>query len=224
MQPIWLGPSIMTADLLRLGEQVAEAEAAGVDFIHLDVMDGRFVPNISFGLPVAEALRSATRLPLDVHLMIVEPEKYATRFVAAGAASVTVHAEACGHLDGTLRTIAEAGAMPGVTINPGTPLSAIEEVIPVVGQVLVMSVNPGFGGQTFIPSTLDKIRRLRGLLDEQNPTCRLQVDGGIKAGNVGRVVEAGADTIVVGSAIYAPDTRVDDSVRALRDAIATTAK
>jgi ribulose-phosphate 3-epimerase len=214
-----LGPSILTADLLRLGDQIAAAEAAGVDFIHLDVMDGRFVPNISFGLPIAEAIRGATKLPVDVHLMIVEPERYAVRFAEAGADFVTVHVEACRHLHGTLQSIAAAGATPGVTLNPATPLSALEEVLPIVGQVLVMSVNPGFGGQTFIPSTLNKIARLRAMLDERNPTCRLEVDGGIKAGNIRRIVDAGADTIVAGSAIFGPDASVDDAVAALRAAL-----
>jgi ribulose-phosphate 3-epimerase len=214
-----LGPSILTADLLHLGDQIAAAEAAGVDFIHLDVMDGRFVPNISFGLPIAEAVRDATKLPVDVHLMIVEPERYAVRFVEAGADFVTVHVEACRHLHGTLQSIAAAGATAGITLNPATPLSTLEEVLPIVGQVLVMSVNPGFGGQTFIPSTLNKIVRLRAMLDERNPTCRLEVDGGIKAGNIRRIVDAGADTIVVGSAIFGPDASVDDAVAALRAAL-----
>jgi ribulose-phosphate 3-epimerase len=220
-QPILIGPSIMTADFLRLGEQVAAAEQAGVDFIHLDVMDGRFVPNISFGFPVVEAMRSATKLPVDVHLMIVEPERYVEQFVAAGADVVTVHVETCGHLHGTLSRIAAAGAIPGVTLNPATSLTAIEEVIPIVGQVLVMSVNPGFGGQTFIPSALDRIRRLRGLIDERNPGCRLEIDGGVKASNIRRVVDAGADMVVVGSAIFAPDLDVIDAVRSLREAVAS---
>jgi ribulose-phosphate 3-epimerase len=182
-------------------------------------MDGRFVPNISFGLPVLESLRTATKLPIDVHLMIVEPERYATRFVEAGADFVTVHVEACRHLHGTLQAIAAAGATPSVTLNPATPLVSLEEVLPIVGQVLVMSVNPGYGGQTFIPSTLNKIARLRAMIDDRNPTCRLEVDGGVKAGNIGRVVEAGADTIVAGSAIFGPDASVADSVAALRAAI-----
>jgi ribulose-phosphate 3-epimerase len=216
---IRLGPSILTADLLRLGEQITEAEAAGVDFIHLDVMDGRFVPNITFGLPIMEALRSATKLPIDVHLMIVEPELYATRFAEAGADFVTVHVEACRHLHGTLQAIAAAGSTPSVTLNPATQLAAIEEVLPIVGQVLLMSVNPGFGGQTFIPSTLGKIARLRTMIDERNPTCRLEVDGGVKPGNIGRIVRAGADTIVAGSAIFSPDLSVADAVRRLRSAV-----
>jgi ribulose-phosphate 3-epimerase len=216
---IYLGPSILTADLLRLGDQIAQAEAGGVDFIHFDVMDGRFVPNISFGLPVLEALRRSTTLPIDVHLMIVEPEQYAVRFAEAGADFVTVHVEAARHLHGTLQSISAAGATPGVTLNPATPLVSIEEVIPIVGQVLVMSVNPGFGGQTFIPSTLSKISRLRAKLDKVNSTCRLEVDGGIKPGNIRRVVEAGADTIVAGSAIFGPDASVADAITALRSAI-----
>jgi ribulose-phosphate 3-epimerase len=223
MQSIWIGPSIMTADLLRLGEEIAAAEAAGVDYIHLDVMDGRFVPNISFGLPIAEAVRNSTKLPVDVHLMIIEPEKYVERFVEAGADVVTIHVETCVHLHRTLRAIAEAGATPGVTLNPGTPLSTLEEVIPLVGEVLVMSVNPGFGGQLFIPTAIDKVRRLRVMLDERNPTCRLQVDGGIKASNIRRLIDAGADTFVVGSAIFARDRPVANAVAELRSAIGSAA-
>ena len=213
-----IGPSILAADFLRLGEQIAAAEAAGADFVHVDVMDGRFVPNISIGLPVVEAVRRGTRLPVDVHLMIVEPERYAERFVAAGADLVTIHVEACAHLHGALRAIAEAGATPSVTLNPATPLSVLEEAIPFVGQVLVMTVNPGFGGQTFIPAMLGKILRLRALLDERNPTCLLEVDGGLKASNVRRVVEAGADSLVIGSAVFASDGTVREAMTALRRA------
>jgi ribulose-phosphate 3-epimerase len=215
-----LGSSILTADFLRLGDEIAAAEDAGVDFIHLDVMDGRFVPNITLGLPVVEAIRSATRLPIDVHLMIVEPERYAERFVEAGADLVTVHVEACIHLHGTLQAIAAAGATPSVTLNPGTPLTTLEEVIPMVGQILVMSVNPGFGGQSFIPTSIGKIARLRAMLDDRNPFCQLEVDGGVKVGNVRRIVEAGADTIVAGSAIFTPELSVADAVAGLRSALA----
>jgi ribulose-phosphate 3-epimerase len=216
---IYLGPSILTADLLQLGDQIAAAEAAGVDFIHLDVMDGRFVPNISFGLPIMDAVRKATRLPVDVHLMIVEPELYAGRFADAGADVVTVHVEASWHLHRTLQSISAAGATPSVALNPATPLAILEEILPIVGQVLLMSVNPGFGGQTFIPSSLNKISHLRALLAERNPTCRLEVDGGVRPGNIRRVVDAGADTIVAGSAIFGPDAAVADAVAGLRSAI-----
>jgi len=208
----------MTADWLRLGEQISAAESAGIDFIHLDVMDGRFVPNISFGFAIIEAVRSITSLTLDVHLMIIEPERYVDRFVEAGADVVTVHVETSKHLHSTLQAIAAAGAQPGVTLNPATPLVALEEAIPLVGQVLVMSVNPGFGGQTFIPGSLDRIRRLREVIDERNSQCRLEVDGGVKASNIGRIAAAGADSYVVGSAIFAPDVDVSSAIEELRSA------
>ena len=215
---ILLAPSILSADFAQLGEQVRELEAAGADVIHVDVMDGRFVPNISIGFPVLEAIRALTALPLDVHLMIAEPERYAERFVEAGADVVTIHVEACVHLHRTIQAIAALGATPGVTLNPGTPLRAIEELIPIVGQVLIMSVNPGFGGQSFIPSALDRIRRTRAWIDERNPGCHMEVDGGVKASNIRRVVEAGADVIVAGSAIFGPDTTIAESIAQLRSA------
>ena len=218
LRAVRIGPSIMTADWLRLGEQISAAESAGIDFIHLDVMDGRFVPNISFGFAIIEAVRSITSLTLDVHLMIIEPERYVDRFVKAGADVVTVHVETSKHLHSTLQAIAAAGAQPGVTLNPATPLVALEEAIPLVGQVLVMSVNPGFGGQTFIPGSLDRIRRLREVIDERNSQCRLEVDGGVKASNIGRIAAAGADSYVVGSAIFAPDVDVSSAIEELRSA------
>lgn len=214
-----IGPSILTADLRDLGAEIARAEAAGVDFIHLDVMDGRFVPNISFGPLVVEAVRQATNLPVDVHLMIEEPERYVEDFVRAGADRITVHVEASLHLHRTLTKIEELGAMPGVSLVPSTPLSAITEVLPICGQLLVMLVNPGFGGQAMIPEMLNKTERARGLIDAMNPDCLLEVDGGVKAENIGAVLNAGADMIVVGSAIYNERQSVADAVTLLRQAI-----
>jgi ribulose-phosphate 3-epimerase len=216
---VLIGPSILSADFRRLGEQIAEVEAAGADFIHFDVMDGVFVPNISIGFPIVEAVEAATNLPIDVHLMIIEPGRWVERFAAAGADTITVHAEADPNLYRTLRAIEEAGAAPSVTINPGTPVVMLEPVLPIVRQVLIMSVNPGFGGQTFIPVALGRIRQVREMLDAVNPTCRLEVDGGIKASNAAAVVAAGADTLVVGSAVYAPDIEIAFTMRALRDEI-----
>ncbi len=214
-----IGPSILTANLLDLGEEIRRAEAAGVDFIHLDIMDGRFVPNISFGPIIVSAVRQATTLPVDVHLMIEEPERYVEDFVRAGADRLTVHVEASLHLHRTLSRIEELGAMPGVSLVPSTPLSAITEVLPMCGQLLVMLVNPGFGGQTMISEMLNKTERARGLIDAVNPDCLLEVDGGVKAENLGTVLAAGAETIVVGSAIYNERQSVADSVAQLRQAI-----
>lgn len=216
---IRIGPSILAADFRRLGEQIAEVEAAGADYLHVDVMDGRFVPNISIGIPVLEAVRAATSLPIDVHMMVVEPERWVEPFVRAGADVLTVHVEASTHLDRTLHAIAEAGAEPSVTLNPGTPLVTLEEILPLVRQVLVMSVNPGYGGQALIPSSLRKIQRLRAMLHDQNPSCRIQVDGGVNASNLASVVAAGADTIVAGTAIYSRDRSVAESMALLRGAL-----
>jgi ribulose-phosphate 3-epimerase len=221
--PVWIGPSILSSDLLRLGEQIEVAERAGVDFIHFDVMDGRFVPNITFGMPVLRAVRTATRLPVDVHLMIVEPEKYVREFVEAGADTVTIQVEAAVHAHRILADIHEMGATPGIALNPGTPLTAVAELIPFIGNLLIMTVDPGFGGQTFIPSMLDKIRRARALLDERNQRCRLEIDGGIRASNIARVVEAGGDTFVAGSSIFDGTDRVAANVEALRQAVSVPA-
>lgn len=216
---ITIGPSILTADLLRLGEEIARTEEAGVDFIHLDVMDGRFVPNISFGPLICGAVRRATSLPLDVHLMIEEPERYIEEFAAAGADRITVHAEASRHLHRTLSQISELGVEAGVSIVPSTPLSAISEVLPICAQLLVMLVNPGFGGQAMLPEMLNKVERARGLIDATNADCVLEVDGGVKAENVAAVVAAGAEAIVVGSAIYNDLEPVDAAVEKLRSVI-----
>ena len=221
-RPVRIGPSILAADFLHLGQQLTDAEAAGADFIHVDVMDGRFVPNISIGLPILEATRRGTSLPIDVHLMMVDPARWIPEFAAAGADVITVHVEADTHLFLTLRLIEEHGATPSVTLNPATPLVMLDEVLPMVRQVLVMGVNPGFGGQNFIPSALDRIARVREMIDRRNPTCALQVDGGIKASNVHRVVQAGADTVVAGSAIFNDTQTVAEAMTELRAASAVS--
>jgi ribulose-phosphate 3-epimerase len=186
-------------------------------------MDGRFVPNITFGLPVLSAVRRATRLPVDVHLMIVEPDKYVREFIEAGADTVTIQVEAAVHAHRALADIHEMGATPGIALNPGTPLTAVTELIPFIGSLLIMTVDPGFGGQTFIPSMLDKIRRARAMLDERNPHCRLEIDGGIKASNIGRVVAAGGDTLVAGSSIFDGTNQVAANVEALRQGVSVPA-
>ncbi len=198
-----IAPSILSADFGRLAEEVKAIEAAGADYVHVDVMDGRFVPNITIGPLVVAAVKRATKLPLDVHLMIVEPEKYIDDFARAGAATITVHQETCPHLHRTLQHIRAAGARPSVVLNPSTPLSAIEEVLSEVEQVLLMSVNPGFGGQAFIPATVDKVRRLRAMLDARGlQNVDIEVDGGINPDTARRVVEAGANVLVAGNAIF----------------------
>ncbi len=211
-----VAPSILSADFGRLADEVKAVEAAGADLIHIDVMDGRFVPNLTIGPLVVEAVRRATKLPLDVHLMIVEPEKYLADFAHAGASILTVHQEACPHLHRTLQQIRQAGVKPSVVLNPATPLAAIEEVLGDVDQVLLMSVNPGFGGQSFIPATVDKIRRLRALLDARGlQRVDVEVDGGVNAETAKQVLAAGANVLVAGNAVFKqPDYRV--AIAALR--------
>jgi ribulose-phosphate 3-epimerase len=216
-----IAPSILTADLGRLAEEIRLAEAAGVDRIHLDVMDGRFVPNISFGPLIVEAVRKVTSLPIDLHLMIIEPDRFVPAFVAAGANHITVHQEVCPHLHRQLDQIKELGATAGVALNPATPLVAIEDVLQDLDLLLVMSVNPGFGGQSFISHTFAKIRRARLLFDGLGSTADLEVDGGIHVGNIREVVSAGASVCVTGSAVYSRTRPVADAVRALRAAIAS---
>ena len=216
---IKLAPSILAADQSRLGEQVAEATRAGADYIHVDVMDGRFVPNITIGAPVVESIRPWTNLPLDVHLMIVEPERHIGRFAQAGSDIITVHAEVCPHLHRVIESITELGVGAGVSINPATPLSMIDEVLPIVDLVLIMSVNPGFGGQAFIPQTLEKIARLRERLDEMGLEAELEVDGGINAQIAPKVVEVGGRVIVAGSAIFNRSESVEAAINRLRKAI-----
>jgi len=199
---VLVAPSILSADFGRLAEEVRAVEAAGADLIHVDVMDGRFVPNITLGPVVVKAVRRATALPLDVHLMIVEPEKYIESFAEAGASGLTVHAEACPHLHRVLQQIRHAGVRPAVVLNPASPLVLIEEVLDQVDRVLLMSVNPGFGGQQFIPSTVDKVRRLRQMLDARGLKVEIEVDGGINAETARAVVDAGANVLVAGNAVF----------------------
>jgi ribulose-phosphate 3-epimerase len=195
-------PSILSADFARLGDQIAVLEAAGCRTFHVDVMDGHFVPNITIGPPVVESLRKATKATLDVHLMITDPDKYAPIFIQAGADHVLVHQEACPHLDRTLHMIQDEGAKAGVVINPSTPVETLEDVLEVADLVLVMSVNPGFGGQRFIPNALNKVRRLARLRKERGLHFVIEIDGGITRDNVADVVNAGVEWVVAGSSIF----------------------
>jgi ribulose-phosphate 3-epimerase len=214
-----LAPSILTADFTRLGEQIREVEAAGVDWIHLDIMDGHFVPNLSFGPLLVRAVRQATKLPLDVHLMIEQPERYLADFAQAGADRLTVHVETCPHLHRTIEQIKEVGCKAGVTLNPATPLATLEEILPEVDLVLVMSVNPGFGGQKYIPGSTAKIARLRRMLDAVGPEAELEVDGGVNASTIAEVVGAGATVLVIGSAIFNSQAPIAENVRRLRERV-----
>jgi len=202
VNPFLIAPSILSADFGRLGEEVRAVEAAGADWIHVDVMDGRFVPNITLGPPVVRAIRAATRLPVDVHLMIVEPERYVDEFRKAGADRLSVHVEASPHLHRTLQHIRAIGAGAGVVLNPHTPEESIRYVLEDADLVLVMSVNPGFGGQSFIPSALPKLRALREMIDRTGRDIALEVDGGVSPATSGDVVRAGARVLVAGSAVF----------------------
>lgn len=212
-----IAPSILAADFARLGEQIQAVERGGAGVLHVDVMDGHFVPNITVGLPVVKSLARSTKIPIDAHLMIAEPGTYAEQFVKAGARMVSVHVEADANLHRTLMSIKAAGAQAGVVVNPGTPVASIEEALNYVDYVLLMSVNPGFGGQQFIPNSLDKVRRLRRMIDDRGLSVRIEIDGGIDLGNIGEVVAAGAEIIVAGSAIFGA-TDPQQAVRAMREA------
>ncbi len=200
-----LSPSILSADYTILGEQIRTMDEAGAQYVHIDVMDGQFVPSISIGLPVIKTIRKCTERIFDVHLMIEEPIRYIDEFAAAGADIITVHAESCRHLDRTIDAIKEKGIIAGVALNPATPLSAIEYVLPKVDMVLVMTVNPGFGGQKLIPYTIDKVRDLRELARKTGNKIDIEVDGGINLNNVQEVMDAGANIIVAGSAVFNGD-------------------
>jgi ribulose-phosphate 3-epimerase len=215
--PIRIAPSILSADFGRLADEVRAVEAAGADWIHVDVMDGRFVPNITIGPLVVEAVRKVTRLPIDAHLMIVEPERYVEAFARAGADLISVHAEVSPHLHRTIQAIRAAGARPSVALNPSTPLDCLEYVIGDVEMVLLMTVNPGFGGQSYIPAVTEKVRRLRRMADERGQELEIEVDGGVRASAVGAVAQAGANVFVAGTAVFgAKDYRA--AVHDLRDA------
>ncbi|MBP1728411.1 MAG: rpe [Deltaproteobacteria bacterium] len=201
-----IAPSILSADFCRLGDEVRAVEAAGADYIHVDVMDGHFVPNITIGPPVVAALRKVTALPLDVHLMIAAPDRYIADFAAAGADIIVVHAEASTHLHRSIQLIKSLGKRAGVSLNPATPLNCLEYVLADLDLVLLMTVNPGFGGQSFIEECIPKIRSLRAMLDKRGLEAELEVDGGVKVDNIARIAHAGADVFVAGSAVFgSPD-------------------
>jgi ribulose-phosphate 3-epimerase len=212
-----LAPSILSADFVRLGEQIDEVARAGADYIHIDVMDGHFVPNITIGVPVVASIRRVTSLPLDVHLMIEHPERYISDFANAGANIITVHVEASPHLHGTIQAIRELGVKAGVSLNPPTPLSTIEEFIARVDLVLIMSVNPGFGGQSFIPETLPKIANVRKFLEDRELGAELEVDGGITADNAPDIVGAGADVLVAGNSVFRAQEGIGEAMKKLRE-------
>ena len=210
-----LAPSILAADFSRLGEQIKAVERAGADYLHIDVMDGMFVPSISFGLPVIETIRKTSGLIFDVHLMIEEPGRYVKQFAAAGADILNVHVEACTHLQRTISEIKELGLKAGVTLNPGTPLTTLEYVLNDVDLVLIMSVNPGFGGQKFIPFTLQKLNDLREMRLRKNATAEIEVDGGGTLSNAKEIMEAGAEVLVSGSSVFGGD--IEANVKAFRE-------
>ena len=214
-----IAPSILSCDFSRLADEIQTVESGGADWIHVDVMDGHFVPNITIGPIITAGARKATDLPLDVHLMIEQPDRYLEAFVDAGADWLTVHAEACTHLHRTVQRIRELGARAGVAINPATPLVSLTDVVPYIDLLLVMSVNPGFGGQSYISASTTKVRDARTLLDEMGSTAELEVDGGVDAGNVGELQAAGASVVVAGSAVYGHVDGAAAGVRLIRDAL-----
>ena len=212
-----IAPSILAADFARLGEEIAAVEAAGADLLHVDVMDGHFVPNLTIGPPVVKAIKAVTNLPLDVHLMVEQPDALLPDFIDAGSDNLTVHVEACRHLHRTIQSIKDAGVRASVVLNPATSLHALDEILPEVHMVLLMSVNPGFGGQRFLPATLDKIRALKAQIGERQLSVAIEVDGGVKADNAAEICAAGADVLVAGTAVFGqPDYGA--AIQALRAA------
>lgn len=212
-----IAPSLLSSNFTRLAEEIAAVEAGGAKILHVDVMDGQFVPNITIGLPIVKSIRKITNLTIDCHLMIVEPNRYAAEFVRAGADMVSVHVEADPHLQRTLTAIREAGGQAGIAINPATALSSLEEALPFADFVLLMSVNPGFGGQKYIHTATDKLRRLRRMIDERGLPTRIEIDGGIDASNIAKIIDAGADIIVSGTGVFA-DGDGEKGVRELIEA------
>lgn len=219
MSYIKIAASILAADFARLGEQVREAEAGGADYIHVDIMDGHFVPNISFGPLIVRAIRPITNLPLDVHLMIEKPERYTPDFAKAGADLITVHQETCPHLHRTIEEIKAMGVKAGVTLNPATPLPTLTEILPYVDQVLIMSVNPGFGGQSYIPTSSAKLAQIRSMLNDIGSGADVEVDGGVNPETVREVVDAGANVLVTGSAVFNTKASVAENIQQLRQLI-----
>ena len=213
-----LAPSILTADFGHLADQIQAAEAGGADYIHLDVMDGRFVPNITFGPMVVRAVRALTTLPLDVHLMVEDADPYLRDFIDAGASILTVHVEACRHLHRTVQMITQLGCKAGISLNPATSVESVHEILPCVDLVLIMSVNPGFGSQRFIETSTAKLRRMRKLMDELAPLADLEVDGGVDVHNIADVVQSGANVIVAGSAVFNSRAPIGENLARLRAA------
>lgn len=220
---IKVAPSILSADFGRLGEQVAEASRGGADYIHVDIMDGQFVPNLTFGPPIVKAIKRWTTLPLDIHMMVVSPERLIDDLVDAGADIITVHVESCIHLHRVVHQIKEADVRVGVALNPSTPLSFVDTLLPDLDQVLVMTVNPGFGGQSFIGSTLNKIAKMRSKLDNMDLRADLEVDGGINSDTAPYAVEAGATILVAGSAVFNCDVPVVDAISGIKNSLARLA-
>lgn len=215
---IKIAPSILSADFSKLGEEVKSIEVHGADMVHIDVMDGMFVPNITFGMPIIKSIRNTTKLPFDVHLMIEKPDRYIEDFVKAGADIITVHYEADKHIDRTINYIKSFGVKAAVALNPGTPVSNIKDLIPELDMVLIMSVNPGFGGQKYIKYSSNKIREVKELKDKLNPDLLIQVDGGVDATNIHEVVQSGANVIVAGSAVF-KNNNVEENIKNLREAL-----